>query len=45
MGNEMIEYKDLSTPLKIAVVGAWISLCIWVVSFIFGFVTGLYGGN
>jgi hypothetical protein len=43
--NKNIKFNDLSTPLKIAIIGAWISLVIWVLSFLVGFIIGIMGGN
>jgi len=37
----MIKLKDLSWPLKIGVVGGFISLLIYAVSFLVGFLEGL----
>lgn len=42
--EKTIRYQDLSTPLKVAVVGAWIVLTIYVVSFLVGFIAGSLGG-
>jgi len=35
----MIKYKDLSTPLKIAVIIAWIDGVIYGASFLIGFIS------
>jgi hypothetical protein len=37
----MIKYKDLSWPLKYAVVSAWIVGTLWVGTFLYGFMIGL----
>ena len=40
-GGKMITYKDLSWPLKIAFVSAWVHALIFAVGFIVGFVGAL----
>ena len=40
---EKIKYKNLSTPLKIAVIISLINGVIWVLSFLIGFIEGLLG--
>lgn len=40
----MIRFKELSWPLKAAVVSAWVFLIFCVVSFVAGFMVGLGGG-
>ena len=39
----MIKYKDLSAPLKFAVVLAWIAGGIFALEFIAGFILGFVG--
>jgi hypothetical protein len=36
----MIKFNDLSTPMKIAIIGGWISM----LSFIYGFLVGFFLG-
>jgi len=36
-------YKDLSWPLKVAVVVAWVVGLAWTAAFMLGFVSGLFG--
>lgn len=36
-----VRFSDLSTPVKIAIIGAWIGLVYFAVSFTVGFVIGL----
>ena len=40
----MIAFKDLSKPLKIATIAAYISGSLFAASFVYGFVQGLLGG-
>lgn len=37
-----MRYKDLSWPLKVGVTGGWISLILYAVSFITGFISGFF---
>ena len=39
----MIQYKDLSVPLKIAVIFAWVCGLITLFSFGVGFIAGVLG--
>jgi len=39
----MIKYNDLSFPLKLGISGGLISLSVWVLSFLAGFIIGLVG--
>jgi len=41
----MIRFKDLSTPLKVGVVGGWIYFITSMLTFIIGFIIGLTGGD
>jgi hypothetical protein len=41
--EEKIRYRDLSTPLKIAVVGAWVAGILLTIAFIVGFIEGIVG--
>jgi len=38
----MIKFKELSLPLKIAIIGGWIVVFLYIVGFIVGFVEGLF---
>lgn len=38
-----IEFKDLSVPLKIGMVAAWVVGCIWLLLFLIGFIMGATG--
>jgi len=37
------KFKDLSWPLKIGVIGGWIAIVVYALSFILGFFEGLVG--
>jgi len=39
----MIKYKDLSVPLKLGISGGLISLSVWGLSFLAGFIIGVMG--
>lgn len=42
--KEKISFKQLSTPLKVAVITAWVVLALYVIAFGIGFVQGfIYG--
>jgi len=38
-----IKFKDLSFPLKTAIVFSWFLLCLYVLLFIVGFIIGFAG--
>ena len=40
----MIRYKELSWPLKAAVIGGWVVLAEWAIAILIGFVIGFTGG-
>jgi hypothetical protein len=42
--NKQIGYKDLTIPLKIAVVMAWTVGLIYLMSFLIGFIAGVMEG-
>ena len=39
----MIEFKELSMPLKVAVVTSYVTLSIYALAFLIGFIQGLMG--
>lgn len=41
MKKEKTTFADLSTPLKIAIIFAWIVGGLWVFLFILGFISGI----
>ena len=36
----MIYFKDLSTPLKIAIVSSWVVMGLYALTFLIGFISG-----
>ncbi len=37
----MIKFKELSWPNRIAIIGGWISVIVFSLSFVIGFIEGL----
>jgi hypothetical protein len=40
----MIEFRDLSLPLKVGIVTSWIVGVLYIVLFLIGFILGIIGG-
>jgi len=40
---EQIRFRDLSVPLKIAIIGAYIIMGLYVLLFLIGFAAGILG--
>ena len=43
MKEDKIRFKDLSQPLKLAIIYVWISITLFCLGFIAGFTGGLLG--